>query len=147
MRVSVFGLGYVGTVTAAALARDGHDVTGVDVAKAKLDAIRAGRSPVIEPGVDDLLGAAIAAGRLRATDDPAEGLEGAEVSLICVGTPSRRDGSLDLSYVQTVARQIGTALDRAAEGHRVVVRSTVLPGSARSVVMPAVESASGRPAG
>jgi GDP-mannose 6-dehydrogenase len=147
MRVSVFGLGYVGTVTAAALARDGHDVTGIDVAKAKLDAIRAGRSPVIEPGVDDLLATAIAAGRLRATDDPAEGLEGAEVSLICVGTPSRRDGSLDLSYVQTVARQIGTALDRAAEGHRVVVRSTVLPGSARNVVMPAVEAAAGRPAG
>ena len=147
MRVSVFGLGYVGTVTAAALARDGHDVTGIDVAKPKLEAVQSGRSPVIEPGIDELLAAAIAAGRLRATDDPAEGLEGSEVSLICVGTPSRRDGSLDLSYVETVARQIGSALARAAEGHRVVVRSTVLPGSARNIVMPAVESASGRPAG
>ncbi len=147
MRVTVFGLGYVGTVTAAALARDGHDVTGVDVAKLKIEAMRAGRSPVLEPGIDELLARAIANGKLRATDDPAEGLEGSELSLICVGTPSRRDGSLDLSYVESVARQIGAALDRAAEGHRVVVRSTVLPGSARRVVLPAVEAVSGRPAG
>ena len=147
MRVTVFGLGYVGTVTAAALARDGHDVTGVDVAKAKLDAVQSGRSPVIEPGIDELLAEAVARGRLRATQQVADGLEGSELSLICVGTPSRPDGSLDLSHVKTVARQIGGALDRAAEGHCVVVRSTVLPGSARRVVLPEVEAASGRPAG
>lgn len=147
MKVTVFGLGYVGSVTAAALARDGHEVWGVDVAKAKLDAVRAGYSPVLEPGVGEILSRAVSDGRLRATDDAAEGLAGSEVSLICVGTPSRADGSLDLSHVKTVAGQIGGALHRAAEGHRVVVRSTVLPGSARGVVLPEVEAASGRPVG
>jgi GDP-mannose 6-dehydrogenase len=147
VRVTVFGLGYVGSVTAAALARDGHEVTGVDVAKAKLQAIQAGRSPVLEPGIDEILAAAVSKGKLRATHDAAEGMEGSELSLICVGTPSRPDGSLDVSHVKTVARQIGAALDRAAEGHCVVVRSTVLPGTARRVVLPEVEAASGRPAG
>ena len=147
MKVTVFGLGYVGSVTAAALARDGHEVCGVDVAKLKLDVLRAGQAPVLEPGLDEIIAEAVADGRLRATDDVAAGLEGSQLSLICVGTPSRPDGSLDLSHVKTVAGQIGAALDRTADGHRVVVRSTVLPGSARGVVMPAVEAASGRAAG
>ncbi len=147
MKVAVFGLGYVGTVTAAALARDGHEVTGVDVSETKIDAIRAGRSPVLEPGVDEIIAAATADGRLRATDDPAEGLAESELSLICVGTPSRTDGSLDLQYVEQVAGQIGSKLSLTADGHRVVVRSTVLPGSARGVVLPAIEQASGRSAG
>ncbi len=147
MRVAVFGLGYVGSVTAAALVRDGHHVVGVDVSAAKVEALNAGRSPVLEPGVEELIAAGIAAGRLRASDDPAEGLDGAEVSLICVGTPSRSDGSLDLGYVQQVARQIGSKLSLAAPDHRVVVRSTVLPGSTRGTVVPEVESASGRRAG
>ncbi len=147
MKVAVFGLGYVGAVTAAALARDGHDVTGVDVAEAKIDTIRRGLSPVLEPGLDELVARCVAEGRLRATDDPAEGLEDADASLICVGTPSQRNGSLDLSYVVQVASQIGSKLSLAAPGHRVVVRSTVLPGSARGVVLPEVERASGRAAG
>ncbi len=147
MKVAVFGLGYVGSVTAAALARDGHEVVGVDVAAPKLEAIEAGRAPVLEPGLDALVADAVAAGRLRATDDPARGLEGADASLVCVGTPSRPDGSLDLSFVRQVAQQIGSKLQLAADGHRVVVRSTVLPGSTRGVVMPEVERASGRPAG
>ena len=147
MKVAVFGLGYVGSVTAAALARDGHEVTGVDVARAKIESIRAGRSPVLEPGVDEIVAEACAAGRLRATEDPAEGLEGARLSLICVGTPSRPDGSLDLSYVEEVAAQIGSKLQLTADEHRVVVRSTVLPGSTRTAVLPAIETASGRRAG
>jgi GDP-mannose 6-dehydrogenase len=147
VKVAVFGLGYVGSVTAAALARDGHDVVGVDVAAPKIEAIRAGRSPVLEPGVDDIIANAVAAGRLRASDDPAEGLAEAALSLICVGTPSRPDGSLDLEYVKQVAGQIGSKLNLAANDHRVVVRSTVLPGSTRGVVLPEVERASGRPAG
>jgi GDP-mannose 6-dehydrogenase len=147
VKVAVFGLGYVGSVTAAALARDGHEVVGVDVSREKIEAIRAGRSPVLEPGVDEVIEACVRSGRLRATDDPAAALGGAEVSLICVGTPSRRDGSLDLSYVRQVAGQIGSKLSLAARDHRVVVRSTVLPGSTRGVVVPAVESASGQPAG
>jgi GDP-mannose 6-dehydrogenase len=147
VKVAVFGLGYVGSVTAAALARDGHEVVGVDIAAAKIDAIAAGRSPVLEPGVDDVIAAAVTAGRLRATEDPAEGLDRAALSLICVGTPSKADGSLDLSYVKQVSGQIGSKLNVAASGHRVVVRSTVLPGSTRGVVLPEVERASGRRAG
>ena len=147
MRVAVFGLGYVGSVTAAALARDGHEVVGVDVSEPKIRALREGRCPVLEPGVDAITTAAVADGRLRATEDPAEALEGAEASLICVGTPSRPDGSLDLGYVVQVAQQIGSKLSLTANGHRVVVRSTVLPGSTRNVVLPEVERASGRAAG
>ena len=147
MKVTVFGLGYVGSVTAAALARDGHEVVGVDVQATKLDAIANGRSPVLEEGVDALVAEAVAAGRLRATDDPADGLRDAEVSLICVGTPSRADGSLDLQYVEQVAGQIGAKLSLTADGHRVVVRSTVLPGSTRGRIVPVLEKAAGRPAG
>jgi len=147
VRIAVFGLGYVGTVTAAALARDGHSVVGVDVARAKIDAITAGQSPVIEEGVDEIIHTAVAEGLLRATDDPADALAGADLSLICVGTPSLRNGSLDLGYVKQVAGQIGSKLSLAAEGHRVVVRSTVLPGSTRNEVQPEIERSSGRRAG
>jgi GDP-mannose 6-dehydrogenase len=106
-----------------------------------------GRSPVLEPGLEEIISEAVAKGHLRATDDSADALDGAEVSLICVGTPSRPDGSLNLGYVTQVAGQIGSQLDLATEGHRVVVRSTVLPGSARGIVMPEVERTSGLPAG
>ena len=147
MNVAVFGLGYVGTVTAAALARDGHQVVGVDPAAPKLESIRAGRAPVLEPGLDELIARMVGEGRLRVTDDVAEGLADVDLSLICVGTPSRRDGSLDLQYVRQVAEQIGANLRAAAPGHIVVVRSTVLPGSTREQVIPAVERASGRSVG
>jgi GDP-mannose 6-dehydrogenase len=147
VRVAVFGLGYVGSVTAAAVARDGHEVVGIDVSMPKVEAIQAGRAPVLEPDLEGVIRSCVADGRLRATDDPAEGLNGAEISLICVGTPSRRDGSLDLDYVEQVAEQIGAKLSLAAPDHVVVVRSTVLPGSTRSVVTPAVERASGRRVG
>jgi GDP-mannose 6-dehydrogenase len=147
MKIAIFGLGYVGCVTAATLARAGHVVVGVDVVPAKIEALLAGRSPVVETGLDALVAEGVAAGRLSATTDPAVGLAGAAFSLICVGTPSRRDGSLDLSFVTQVAHQIGANLSVAAPGHRVVVRSTVLPGSTRRVVIPEIERASGRTAG
>jgi GDP-mannose 6-dehydrogenase len=147
VRVAVFGLGYVGSVTAAALARGDHQVVGVDISPPKIEAIRAGRAPVLEPGLEAIIESAVRDGRLRATSDVAEGLAGAELSLICVGTPSRADGGLDLSHVRDVAAQIGANLDAAAPGHLVVVRSTVLPGSARGTVLPELERASGRSAG
>jgi len=147
VRVAVFGLGYVGSVTAAALARDGHAVVGVDPAAPKVESIRSGRAPVLEPGLDELTARMVKSGALRATDDPAEALAAAELSLICVGTPSRRDGSLDLRYVRQVAEQIGSKLSLTASGHVVVVRSTVLPGSTREHVIPVVEQASGRRCG
>src|SRR5262249_43195279 len=147
VRLAVFGLGYVGSVTAAALARDGHAVVGVDPSAPKVAAIRAGHAPVLEPGLDELTARMLKEGRLCATDDPAEALSGAELSLLCVGTPSRRDGSLDLRYVRQVAEQIGSKLSLAGPGHVVGGRSTVLPGSTREHVIPLVERASGRACG
>ena len=144
MNVSVFGLGYVGSVSAAAFASDGHHVVGVDVQPAKVDSINAGRSPIVEPGLDSLMQEAHAAGRLRATLDTREAVHASDVSLLCVGTPSRKNGSLDLSYLERVCEQIGDALATKSTYHVVVVRSTVLPGTTHEVVIPALERRSGK---
>ncbi len=144
MRVSVFGLGYVGSVSAACFAEDGHDVIGVDVAPQKVAALNEGRSPIVEKGLDDLIRQNAAAGRLRATTNTADAVRDTDLSLVCVGTPSRKNGSLDLTYLERVAEQIGEAL-RAKDGyHVVVVRSTVLPGTTHDVVIPALERTSGK---
>src|SRR5262245_22504464 len=139
MRVSVFGLGYVGCVSAASFAADGHTVIGVDVNADKVASVNAGRSPIVEPGLDELLGRAVSEGRLRATIDTADAIADSEVSLLCVGTPSRRNGSLDLTYLERVAEQVGAALRDTSTYHVVVVRSTVLPGTTHEVVIPALE--------
>src|SRR6478736_506306 len=144
MRVSIFGLGYVGTVCAACLARFGHDVVGVDVNEDKNAQISAGRSPIVEPGLEELIREAVDAGRLEATGDHARAIATTELSLICVGTPSRRNGSLDTSHVEEVAREIGRALKGRDEPHTVVVRSTLLPGTTLSLVRPALEQESER---
>jgi GDP-mannose 6-dehydrogenase len=144
MRVSVFGLGYVGSVSAASFAADGHQVIGVDVNAGKVAAINAGKSPIVEPGLDDLLGQNVADGRLRATTDTADAVRSTDVSLICVGTPSRRNGSLDLTHLERVSEQIGAALRDHPSYHVVVVRSTVLPGTTHEVVIPALERESGK---
>ena len=144
MKVSVFGLGYVGTVSAAALAADGHTVIGVDVNPDKVAAVNAGRSPIVEPGLDDLLASGVANGHLRATTDAAEAVQASEASLLCVGTPSRRNGSLDLSYLERVAEEIGRTLRHVSAYHVIVVRSTVLPGTTHEVVIPALERESGK---
>src|ERR671934_1124594 len=144
MKVSVFGLGYVGSVSAASFAADGHQVIGVDVNSDKVAAINAGRSPIVEPGLEDLLARTVAGGRLRATTDTAEAIGDSEVSLLCVGTPSRRNGSLDLTYLTRVSEQIGAALREKSTYHVVVVRSTVLPGTTHTVVIPTLERESGK---
>ena len=144
MRVSVFGLGYVGSVSAASLATDGHQVVGVDVSSDKVAAINAGRSPIVEPGLEEMLARTVAEGRLRATGDATRAVADTEVSLLCVGTPSRRNGSLDLTYLERVTEQIGLALAAKSAYHVVVVRSTVLPGTTHSVIIPALERASGK---
>src|SRR5918993_4721875 len=144
MRVSVFGLGYVGSVSAANFAADGHEVVGVDVHPEKVRAINGGRSPIVEPGLAELLERGTAAGRLRATTSTADAVRDTDLSVICVGTPSRKNGSLDLTYLERVAEQIGTALKDKSEYHVVVVRSTVLPGTTHDVVIPALERASGK---
>jgi GDP-mannose 6-dehydrogenase len=144
MKVSVFGLGYVGSVSAASLATDGHEVVGVDVNAEKVGSVNAGKSPIVEPGLGELLSSSVADGSLRATTDTADAVRSTEVSLICVGTPSRRNGSLDLTYLERVCHQIGAALRDTPRYHVVVVRSTVLPGTTHGVVIPALERESGK---
>ena len=144
MNVSVFGLGYVGSVSAACFAEDGHTVVGVDVAPAKVASLNEGRSPIVEKGLDELIRRNVDHGRLRATTSTADAVGATEISLICVGTPSRKNGSLDLTYLERVAEQIGTALKDKDSYHVVVVRSTVLPGTTHDVVIPALERTSGK---
>jgi GDP-mannose 6-dehydrogenase len=136
MRVSVFGLGYVGSVTAACLAEQGHRVIGVEVNPEKLAMLKAGRSPVFEPGLAELLAKVHAAGRFTATGNAAEAVRDSEVSLICVGTPGQKTGRPDLSHVENVCREIGEALRGKNAPHTVAVRSTMLPGSIETVVAP-----------
>ena len=144
MNVSVFGLGYVGSVSAACFAEDGHTVVGVDVNADKVASLNEGRSPIVEKGLDELIRDNTANGRLRATTSTAEAIRDTELSLICVGTPSRKNGSLDLTYLERVAEQIGLALKEKDAYHVVVVRSTVLPGTTHDVVIPALERTSGK---
>ena len=141
MKVSLFGLGYVGCVTAACLAKCGHDVLGVDVNTDKVGMINAGKSPIIEEGLAEIILESQIGGRFRATTDPVEAVLNSEVSLVCVGTPSNGNGSLDLKAVKAVARQIGEAL-REKNYHCVVFRSTVLPGTVRNVLIPILSEAS-----
>ena len=147
MRISVLGLGYVGTVSAACLASAGHEVIGVDTNPVKVDPLNAGSSPIIEAGIDELIARTHREGRLSATGDAASAIQATELSLVCVGTPSASNGSLDLRHVQNVCHDIGVALRQRTGFHCVVIRSTVLPGTMRSVIIPALESASGRRAG
>jgi len=144
MKVSVFGLGYVGSVSAASFAADGHTVVGVDVNSDKVASLNEGRSPIVEKGLDNLIQAAVANGSLRATTSTDEAVQGTDLSLLCVGTPSRKNGSLDLSYLERVCEQIGTALKSKSDYHVVVVRSTVLPGTTHELVIPTLERTSGK---
>jgi GDP-mannose 6-dehydrogenase len=147
MKISIFGLGYVGCVSAACFARDGHEVIGVDVSSIKVDIINGGRSPIVEPGIDELIRQAVEAGRLRATTDAAEAVHGSDVSLVCVGTPSHANGSLDLTYVKRACQQIGEALATKPRYHIVVARSTMLPGTVEQTLIPTLEVYSGKRAG
>ena len=144
MRVSVFGLGYVGSVSAASFAADGHTVVGVDVNPDKAASVNEGRSPIVEKGLPELIEDSVRRGALRATTSTSEAIADTELSLICVGTPSRKNGSLDLTYLERVCDQIGEALREKDSYHVVVVRSTVLPGTTHDVVIPALERSSGK---
>ena len=147
MRISIFGMGYVGCVSAACFAKEGHEVLGVDANPVKVEIVNAGRSPIVEAGVEELIGEMVAAGRLRATTDAGEAVRESEVSLVCVGTPSNANGSLDLNYIKRVCKEIGGALEAKRERHIVVMRSTMLPGTIESVVVPTLEVYSGKKAG
>ncbi len=147
MRISVFGLGYVGAVTCGCLAKDGYMVVGVDVSKTKVDLINAGMSPVIEPQIGGFIKEAISSGKLRAVQNAEEAIANTDVSFISVGTPSRSNGSLDLKHVEKVCEEIGPALKNKNSYHVIVARSTMLPGSTREVIIPALERTSGKKAG
>lgn len=134
MNISIFGLGYVGAVTAGCLAQRGHHVIGVDLHAAKVEAFNRGVSPIVEPELDELLKTGSATGHIRATSDAAEAVAASEISIICVGTPSLVSGTLDLRYVRNVAAQITEALEKLDRSHAVIFRSTMLPGSTRSIV-------------
>jgi GDP-mannose 6-dehydrogenase len=144
MKVNIFGLGYVGCVTAACLANDGHDVYGMDVDMLKVEMVNAGKSPIREPGLEEKIKAATAAGRLVASRNH---IRRADVSLICVGTPSSEHGSQDLEFLKSVANQLGEYLAGIDYYHVVNVRSTVMPGTVEDVLIPILESRSGRRCG
>jgi len=142
MKISIFGLGYVGVVTAACLTKADHEVWGVDLNSDKVEMISAGRCPIIEPGLEELIRDGHNRKKLHATTDAIEAVLMTDVSLVCVGTPSKTNGSLDLHGVEAVSRQIGEAIRRKNGHHCVVLRSTVLPGTTRNLVIPTLETAS-----
>lgn len=147
MRISIFGLGYVGTVSAGCLADDGHEVVGVDPLPTKVDLINRGQSPIIETDIGEIIAATVKAARLRATSDPVEAIRQTELSFVCVGTPSQPNGNLDLRYIRRICEQIGEALKSKSARHTVVIRSTILPGTMHKMVIPTLEEFSGKKAG
>ena len=147
MKISIFGLGYVGAVSAGCLAADGHQVIGVDPNKTKVDLINQGTTPIIEKDIGEMIAATVKSGHLRATADVRDAVFSSDMSLICVGTPSQLNGNLDLSHVRKVCQEIGAAIAEKDTFHVVVARSTMLPGSMRSLVIPTLEAASGKVAG
>ncbi|MBX9631930.1 MAG: nucleotide sugar dehydrogenase [Burkholderiales bacterium] len=147
MNISIFGLGYVGAVSLACLARDGHQVVGVDIDRAKLDLIAAGKTPVVEEGMVDLMAAVVASGKVTVSQNVAEALGATDVSLICVGTPSAPNGSQDQGALLRVAQEMGAALRTKPNGHVFVFRSTVVPGTVEDMLLPLLERESGKKEG
>ena len=147
MKVSILGLGYVGCVSAACLVKDGNEVVGVDVNPVKVELLASGKSPIVEPGLNELIEQFVENGRLQVSTDVLFAIQNTNVSLICVGTPSNDNGSLKLDYVKNVCREIGEALAKKNDYHVVVVRSTVLPGTVEELLIPILEQSSGKKAG
>ena len=133
MNISIFGLGYVGCVSLGCLAQNGHTVIGVDVVKNKIDLINKGKPTIIEQDIDQIIEEQYKAGRISATSDFTEAIENTDISIICVGTPSSREGHLTLSYVLKVAEEIGSALSNKSGFHAIAIRSTVFPGTCAQV--------------
>ncbi|WP_406736530.1 nucleotide sugar dehydrogenase [Thioclava sp. GXIMD4215] len=145
--IAVIGIGYVGAVSAACLARDGHVVVAVDVDPGKVAAINAGKSPIVEKGLPELIAQTVAEGKLSATTDIAEAVARTEACFVCVGTPSAPDGSIGLDYVKSACAQLGQAIAHERKWYSVIMRSTIVPGSMETTCIPMLESASGLTAG
>ncbi len=147
MRISVFGMGYVGAVCSACFAKDGHQIIGVDPQQVKVDLINQGKSPIIEEGLEELIAAGVSSGNLKAVQNVQTAIEESDISIICVGTPSRINGSLNLDYIKLVCEEIGAAIKNKQGRHTIVMRSTVLPGTAQELAIPALEQSSGKKMG
>ncbi len=147
MRISIFGLGYVGAVCAGCFAAEGHQVLGVDPLAEKVDLINRGHSPIVEAEINEIIEESVRVGSLRAIQDPTAAIHETDLSFVCVGTPSQPNGNLDLRYIRRICEQIGNALRTKAGRHTVVIRSTILPGTMRNVVIPTLEESSGKRAG
>jgi GDP-mannose 6-dehydrogenase len=147
MKIAVFGIGYVGCVSSACFASAGHTVLGVDINPTKVEIINSGKSPIVEKGINELIAEVVASGRLRATTNVRDAILSSELSLVCVGTPSKPNGSLDLGHIKNVCREIGFALKEKQEHHTVVIRSTMLPGTLETLVIPTLEQYSGKQLG
>lgn len=147
MKICVFGLGYVGAVSAACLAQDGHQVIGIDPEQAKVDLINAGKTPIIEKGIGEIIKEQVSKGQLRASTDATAAISNADLLLVCVGTPSLANGNIDLKAIRHVCEQIGEALATQDNAPVIVIRSTMLPGTMRQVVIPTLEASSGKRAG
>jgi GDP-mannose 6-dehydrogenase len=147
MKICVLGLGYVGAVSAGCLAKDGHEVIGVDPERTKVELINAGKSPIIEKDIGDIIHEQVAAGRLRASTEVGDAVRRTDLALVCVGTPSLPNGGIDLTYIKRVCQQIGETIATHPGAPVIVMRSTMLPGTMREVVIPILEKYSGRKAG
>lgn len=147
MKISIFGLGYVGTVSAGCFAKDGHAVIGVDPVPAKLDLVSKGFSPIVEGEIGEIIAEVVKSGQLQVTADPDHAILSTDLSFVCVGTPSQTNGNLDLRYIRRICEQIGAALKLKTTYHTVVIRSTILPGTMRNVVISVLEEFSGKVAG
>jgi GDP-mannose 6-dehydrogenase len=147
MKVSIFGLGYVGTVSAGCFAQDGHLVVGVDPVPAKVDLLSKGLSPIVEAEIGEIIAGVVKSGQLQVTSDHNEAIGKTEISIVCVGTPSQTNGNLDLRYIRRICEQIGAALKEKTTRHTVVIRSTILPGTMHGIVIPVLEEFSGKVAG
>jgi GDP-mannose 6-dehydrogenase len=147
VKISVFGMGYVGTVSAGCLAQEGHEVIGVDPVRTKVDLINSGHPPIVEVDIGEIIAANVTSGRLRATSDQDDAIRQTEISFVCVGTPSQSNGNLDLTHMRRVCELIGEAIKNKQTRHTVVIRSTILPGTMRGIVIPTLEECSGKRAG
>jgi GDP-mannose 6-dehydrogenase len=146
-RISIFGLGYVGAVSLACLARDGHTMTGVDIDDAKLEMLRRGQAPIVETGIQELTRNIMRGGKVEVTNSVRDAILATDVSFVCVGTPARANGNQNLDAITRVAEQIGEVLTEKSTRHVIVIRSTVKPGTVEEVIQPAIEAASGLKAG